>query len=385
MPSISPRLEDKSNLPFILYLTLIVAGLLLVIGLVIYFSSMYLSRSEVDGFYRENRTFNILLSVNHENQNRFLAMAVINPEFKRAGLISFFQNTALNPEGPVLSDQLKKEDTAVIAELLADMLGYEENFYIDMDLDTIIRYVDIIEGFPYFLWSSDKLEQESLPTGEFFLDGVLTREYLASNEMLQSSAAVQLFRHYSFLLNAWENREEKWDFIDDVRVFSGLIEGVRSNMSAGDLYRVSKRFYTESEWKLYFLEVPVSRQQSRYVIDREATALYLKKFKSQISSSKLSPDPPRMDIQNGAGVNNLAKKMRYYLSKKGIQVLEFTNADHNNYKKSILVNTSATPEYAVNVKNALGVDKVFYAINKSMFTDLVLILGSDYKRIQVND
>lgn len=92
-----------------------------------------------------------------------------------------------------------------------------------------------------------------------------------------------------------------------------------------------------------------------------------------------------MDIQNGAGIDNLAKKMRYTLTKKGIQVLEFTNADHSDYKKSILINTSATPHLTKNVSQLLGVDKVYYSVNKSMFTDMVLILGDDYKQIKVKD
>ena len=63
------------------------------------------------------------------------------------------------------------------------------------------------------------------------------------------------------------------------------------------------------------MEVPVQRGKERYVLDK-ATA-YLKKFKEKLNAVGETGEQARMDIQNGAGIDNLAKKMRYTLTKKG--------------------------------------------------------------------
>jgi hypothetical protein len=385
MPSIKPRIEEKSNVPFLLSLLLVAVSIIALISSVIFFSTSFFFKSNVDIFYSDKRPFNALVSVNNGEENKFMAMAVVNPATKRAGLISFFEGSALDRTGPTLAEMFNTEDSANVAELLSEMLGYQENFYLDLQLQDIIKYVDLIEGLPYFLWSMDKLDRESLPVGEFYLDGALAAEYLSAPQIESSSAATKLFRHYSFLLNAWENRLDKWALISNKKIFQKLVENIKSNLNVNDLYLISKNFYTDEEWQLYFLEVPVQRGEERYVLDKEATALYLKKFKEKLNAVGEKSEQARMDIQNGAGIDSLAKKMRYTLTKKGIQVLEFTNADHSDYKSSILINTSATPHLAKNVSKLLGVDKVYYSVNKSMFTDMVLILGDDYKQIKVKD
>jgi hypothetical protein len=385
MSSIKPRIKENSNLPFLSSVFLILLSLASLILAIIYFSTSFFFKSNVDVFYSENRAFNMLLSVNNGDDNKFMAMAVVNPASRRAGLISFFEGTALDSSGPTLAEMFNTEDSANVAELLSEILGYNENFYLDLQLEDIVKYVDLIEGLPYFLWSRDKLEEESLPVGEFYLDGALAVEYLSAPAIESSPTDVKLFRQYSFLLNAWENRLQKWNFISNRKIFKKLVESIKSNLSVNDVYLITRNFYTDENWELYFMEVPVRRGKGRYVLDQEATALYLKKFKEKINSKKPKIEQARMDIQNGAGIDNLAKKMRYTLTKKGIQVLEFTNADHSNYDKSILINTSATPHFAQNVSKLLGVDRVYYSINKSMFTDMVLILGEDYKALKVND
>ena len=68
-------------------------------------------------------------------------------------------------------------------------------------MQIILGYVDIIEEFPYFLWSSVTRTKVFANWG--FLDGVLTRGTVSNEELLQSSAACSVISAtYSFLLNA---------------------------------------------------------------------------------------------------------------------------------------------------------------------------------------
>ena len=112
------------------------------------------------------------------------------------------------------------EDSANVAELLSEALGYQENFYLDLQLEDILKYVDLIEGLPYFLWSIDKLENESLPVGEFYLDGALAAEYLSAPQ-IESVQQQQSCFVRQLLIGTWENRLDKWTLISNRKIFRG--------------------------------------------------------------------------------------------------------------------------------------------------------------------
>ena len=77
--------------------------------------------------------------------------------------------------------------------------------------------------------------------------------------------------------------------------------------------------------------------------------------------------------------------MNKLLSRKGAIVVEFSNADHHNYKNSILLDIGAKPFYALSLAKTLGIKKTYASVNKSTFTDVIFIVGADHQKHDIQN
>ena len=199
------------------------------------------------------------------------------------------------------------------------------------------------------------------------------------------SPAFQLFRHYSLILNLWHHRKTKWEILKNPEILNLALGSVKTNLNAEEILFLGNTIWLEKNWMPLFLETPVKRIKDDFIIDTEATLFYLKSFK-KILSDKTNPYvemPPKMEVKNGTDVPNLARELRNKLSSKGVQVIEFANADHHDYENTILIDTGANPYYLETVARMISTEKAYHSVNKALFTDLVMILGRDYKKLNL--
>ncbi|HRP70047.1 MAG TPA: LytR C-terminal domain-containing protein, partial [Turneriella sp.] len=232
--------------------------------------------------------------------------------------------------------------------------------------------------------SSDVLKDENLPKGEFVLDGSLVARLLNPPEKNEYTPAFKLFRYYSLFLNAWNQRVKLWPLLKNEKIFSLAVKNIETDTSASDLFFLSQHFATHKSWIPILMEVPVRRIKDAFHVDKDATAIYFRTLTKQVTQKEhpFLNDPPKMEVKNGTHVANLARTMRSELSRKGVQVLEFTNADHNDYEKTILLGTSGNAFYLESIARIIGVQKSYAAVNRSLFTDLVLVIGKDYNKLK---
>ncbi|MDH5719590.1 MAG: LCP family protein [Spirochaetia bacterium] len=359
-----------------------------------YFVYLYFSRPNISKYFDNHKPFGILLvlETNKEEQeqlheNLYIGIALVSPGTSRIGLISFFPHTRLRQGDEPLNTRLISEGVDKISSELGAMLKIEIPFYIRIIPDNISKIIDLIEGLNYFLWQPDILENESLPLGEFILEGETAKLLVSAAEQNEYAAALRLFRQYSLLLNLWQNRVEKWDILKNLVIFDIAVNDIETSLNKKELYYIADNFFSQEGWLPLFFEVPLKRNEDSYIVDIEAAALYLKEFRKKITekSDPFSETLPRMEIKNGTSIKSLARKTRIFFSRKGIQILEFSNADHNDYKHSILLNTSANTYYTGSIAKLTGIKKSYYAVNKSLFTDLILIVGEDFKELNLEN
>ncbi len=384
-------IEDqiKANRRKLLLMMFSMSVMLLLFSFAGFFTYKALHKTDMEKQFQEKEPFGILTIVKNEsNESRpisFFSVVTLYPKTERIGFISFYPQTRMEEDEASIEKRLEHSRIQDIAAELSAKLGVPIPYYIAVNFDQIARLIDLIEGVNYFLWEPEIYDDEALPNGEFLLDGSMIQRLLTIPMDNESAPAVELFRHYSLFLNTWQNREEKWKLLNEPKLWQIVLEGVDTNFTQGDIVYIGEKLFSNDRWLPLFLEAAVKRHKDYFVLDHDATALYLKNFRKKLTGQGLiyGDEPPRLEIRNGTNVDNLAKKYRAALNRKGILVVEFSNADHHNYEKSVLLNVGANEYYLHSVANSLGINKVYANINKSLFTDMILILGKDYEKLRI--
>ena len=348
--------------------------------------------SKAERLMRGDSVFGILLiSSDKKTAKRkkvnFISVLMVNPTLARLGFISFMPETKLSKNEKPLQRLVRANEIEQIRNLMSRFLTIEIPFYIQGSTQNIANAIDLVEGLEYFIGGSDALDKDKPIEGEFFLDGSLVSELLDVKEKNEYSSVFQIYKHYSLFLNLWSKREQKWNIIKNQTIFDLMTKDLETNLTMDELYTISKIFLKDPNWLPLFWEVPIKKEKNLFLVNKEAAALYFRDFKEQITKkdSKIFDKPPSLEIRNGTNIPNLAKRIRGSLSKKGFRVLEFTNADSHDYKHTILLDINAKPFYLQSVANTLKIKKYYFAINRTLFTDLVLILGQDYSRIPAEE
>ncbi len=335
---------------------------------------------------RNKKPFGILLigesnsSVNFRNVT-FICVAIINPKLSRVGFISFLPKIKINANAPSMEELIITNNGFLkIKKIISKIISFDIPFSINFKVSDISRAIDLLEGLPYFLSQSDILEGEQLPVDNFFLDGSMVNTLLNIQTNAEHSVAFQVDRYYSLLLNLWSIRKKKWKILKEKIIFDQAISNLTSNLSNKELYSVAKLFLSNNYWLPLLFEMPLRKEKDIYLLNKEAAAIHFRDFQTMLTQEKNSifEKPPNIEVRNGTNVPNLAKKVGVLLNRKGLRVLEFTNANHHNHKETILLDVSGKYFYLESVAKSLKIKKFYHAINKTQFTDLVLILGEDF-------
>lgn len=373
----------------ILNITLFLLIIIIIAGFIGYQIFHFVNRTDAEKMLRQQQPFAILLvgelpdKENNKSDPFFISLASIHPATSRVGFISFFPDMRLTDDEAPLNERIAYTDINEVISDLSNILSLDIPYYLRFEPEDVSRLIDLIEGIPYFLRESDLIKGELLPRGEFVLDGSLVEPLILPETDSEFAPALKLFRQYSLMLNMWRVKQKKWQILSDPEIFSAAAE-IDSNLSEAELYQFGDDFLSHDKWLPLFTEIPVKREKDKFIMDAEATALYLKSFKRKLSQ-KENPFlelPPKMEVKNGTRVANLAKSMRSRLTRKGIQVLEFANAARHDYKQTILLDRSARVHYLDTVARILGIEKYYHSVNRAQFTDLVLILGDNYRELK---
>ncbi|MBN2565662.1 MAG: LytR C-terminal domain-containing protein [Candidatus Eisenbacteria bacterium] len=84
-------------------------------------------------------------------------------------------------------------------------------------------------------------------------------------------------------------------------------------------------------------------------------------------------------VLNGCGVEGLGLRTTRFLRDKGIDVVDFENADSFDYEESIVVDRSGDMGAALEIARLLRIPNVIQQIPDNPLVDVVIIVGADYE------
>jgi len=376
-------LQKKSKLKFIASLLLIILILFFII------SEVYqlINRSQIENLFSSSEPFGVLVISNKQTdkikETGFIGVAIIYPKTSRIGIVSLLPQVKLQASLPPLQELIRKEKYSNIVSSLSKMLNIDIPAYISIPLKSIEKAVDMIEGLPWFNYQPFSLLNEKLPAGEQLLDGSKIKSLLYPKQNKSIVQVVQSYRFFSLFLNYWSKREIFSKRIEDKKTFNIITNEIKANFDFSGLANIISNLSSDKNWLPIFMELPIKKIKDIMLPHPDAANLYLKSFKKKLESKNnpFGKSLPKIEIKNGTTIAGLAKKFRRKLNKKGLQVLEFSNADHKNYEKSILIDCNSNVFYLNRVAKILKIKKKYHLVNRALFTDLILILGKDYKTL----
>lgn len=354
-----------------------------------YYGYHYFHKTPVEKYFTEKKPFGVLFLVQNpekkESSVTFVTVMTFFPATNRIGFFSFYPQTAFSEQEASVGRRLKNSRIEEVSKEISGIIDIPVPYYVKSNFERISRLVDLGEGVDYFSWEPLLIKGEQLPSGEFFLDGSMVPRLLSAPLKNESAPAIELFRHYTLFLNLWAQRIQKWKSLGNSAVLPLVYGEFETNLSIAEFGFLGQKIATDESWNPLFMEVPVKRRGDTFVMDADATALYLKNFKKKLTLAELpfADVSPRIEIRNGTRVNNLAKRYRRDFQRKGIVVVEFSNADRHDYEKSILLDISGNRYFFQRVMQSIGIQKAYSAIDKSLFTDMILILGKDYEKLKI--
>lgn len=326
----------------------------------------------------------VVASTADDKQVEVISVTKLFPATQRIGVISFYPLIHLRDDEPSLKEIYRNKGLSGLSTAVSEFLGERLALQVKTRNDTLAQLVDILGGLDYFIPAADVLKDENLPKGQFILDGSLVSRLLSPPEKNEYTPAFKLFRYYSLFLNAWNQRAKLWPLLKGEKVFALAVRSVETNMTAHDLYVLAQNLSTHKSWLPILLEVPVRRVKDKFFVDKDSAALYFRNLTKQLTQNDhpFMNEPPKMEVKNGTHIANLARTARAELSRKGVQILEFTNADNNDYDETVLLGTSGNAFYLESIARILGVRRSYAAVNRALFTDLVLVMGKDYNKLK---
>ncbi|WP_294430787.1 LCP family protein [uncultured Treponema sp.] len=363
--------------------------------------SLSLRVNTVDETLKSDRVIKTLVVMEDKNRVLFTDVFIYYPVSQRGALINILENTgaifsSLGRVDSIDSVYLEKGIDAYKEEI-EKLVGQSIPSYIVLNLSKFGELTDMLGGMKIFIPSpvdakNDEGERWLLPSGVVSLDGDKIRSYL-NYERRDEPEEDLIERRQNVLLAFFAALVRNERMILDKKSFNSLVRKMDSNLDYKELHRLLSLISKVDSEHL----VPQTITGSRRVVDGK-TLLFpyydgqlIKDVFKQVSNSLISLDNANvnrtyvLEIQNGTTVQGLARNTMALLQSAGYDILGTSNADSNDYEKTVIINHIGNAEIAkslgdfIRCKNIIEESVSSDADSTSASNvDFTIILGKDF-------
>jgi len=330
-------------------LALIVVLLVTGVSLAVY----TLRSNPVEDILSSSRVINTLFVIEDEKKPLSTYVLMYYPATKRAAVFDIPGELGLLITRINRVDRIDRvyepNRPGVFEEEVEKLLGIEINFHIIITKENLKSMVDLLEGVKIFIPSSVSYREDSLlilfPSGMTVLDGDKASVY-ATYSLADEDREMEVFRRQRFflgLLDSWILMNEKMKNPQTAKLYfsffkTGLnrrtflrlfdefvsIDTGRTNIQSvgGNLREVSGQRLIIPLWDGNLVKEVV--RQTLGTLTRE-------------TEDHLSERTSTVEVLNGTALNGLAGRTAEMLRSFGYDVIAISNADRNDYDKTVIV------------------------------------------------
>jgi len=99
------------------------------------------------------------------------------------------------------------------------------------------------------------------------------------------------------------------------------------------------------------------------------------------SPTQWTPHTGQIQILNGCGLTGVAEDMRSFLSKHGFDIVEFGNAPHWSYPRTLVLARTTNTRVAQDLGKILGTDQVMTLLDSTQMVEATIIIGKDFYQL----
>ncbi len=326
-----------------------------------------------------------------------LMLGIYNPSSHRIGIISLPRDlrvevfTKLGATPEKINIIYSKYGRSKLIKVIEKLTSININFYAIATLSDVTKIVDLLGGVELYVDKPMRYIDKSgdlyidIPRGIIKLDGLKTLEFIRYRNDERGDMG-RIDRQYEFLLNLVRKAILQKNILTNLKMMKLLFKFVDTNMNFNDLINLIRSASGMDFKNIDFIKIPgkfVEIMNVKYIQpDKKQIDYLLKRFIQRLNSLKTDYLPSEIKVQvlNGSGKSGVAKKIRDKLVRNGYNVVEFGNADSQNYKETIILDRVGNMKKAMNVGSLLKCNLIFPKINKFIMIDVTVIVGKDYKK-----
>ena len=342
-----------------------------------------LNRNAVEILYSEKKLINVLIAGTNSaraNKFNFFAIAAINPANKHVGItyLPSAYRVELSDSGDEF-DKLSNIDFSnyeLIRRSLLKNLKLNVPFYVAINPNDVSRFTDLIGGVDLFVLDQYSDSSITVP-GKYYFDGNKILQYI--NNVEHNSIYIKYDRIQDIVMTLFSNKK-KYSKLLSLKHISKLASGIRSNMYIQEMFSLAGILED-----VEFIEstiVPGGFKDKFYVVDDIAYQLYENDFLRRIVLGQGGEDPIRVKIINATSQSGLARRMRNYLNRDMVNVLEFSSSPYGQFEKSTLIGKTGDNRSARRLSEITGITIIYYVTDNTQRNNVMVIIGNDISSIQ---
>lgn len=391
--------DIKFHLSFELTIGILIFLLVVLLYLYFYYyffggkSKSYISRGKVISF--------LFLGLDNDKtapRTDAILIGVYNTSSKRIGVIAIprdlivYVHSELGKKGEKINTIYPKYGKRRMIDEIENLLGIKIQYYGIINIDNFIKIVDLLGGVEVFvekpMYYIDKSAglYINISKGIVKCDGLKAMKYIRYRSDERGDLK-RIERFIEFGLSLLNSRGSIKNFITDVKILKLILKFLDTNINVSDAVNLIRSF-SEADYK----NIEILRIGGRFIeesntsfIEADETKIKenVKNFLKELAIKRgdYTPDQIKVQVLNGSGKSGIAKLVRDKLIRNGFNVVEFGNADSDNYQNTIILDRTGKISKSLKVASILNCKNVYIKINPFIMVDVTVIIGRDYNSI----
>ena len=277
-------------------------------------------------------------------------------------------------------------------------------FTLEIDLENFSHLTDLLGGLRLFIPSPVDIKTEDdyylLPSGAVTLDGDKIKTYIKYREPEETENDIQE-RMQNIVLGFLNAINQQRELVLGDRTFDYFNKLMKVNMDKDGLKRLLSEISNIDSERLApqtitgsVREVDGKKLLFPYYDGQLIKDACKQSMSALVASTSMVYDRTYvLEIQNGTTVQGLAKNTSALLQSIGYDVLTTTNADSNDYEKTIIIDHINNPQVASSLGDFIMCDNIVVdevqsedaSLDANLLVDFTIILGKDFDGRYVRD
>ncbi|MBN1897137.1 MAG: LCP family protein [Spirochaetes bacterium] len=393
--------KEKKDTRTSFVITMGILIILLIVLIYIYVHYYFLGGRAKSYISRGKPVACLFLGLDDSEKNKkadTIIIGIYNPPTKRMGIIFIPRDLRLKVPTNL---GIKQEKASVIltryglkkmVKVIEDFLHMDIPYHATMDIEGLIKIIDLLGSVEIFVDKPMKYIDQAaglyidIPRGIMKVDGLQVMKFIRFRDDERGDIG-RIDRQFELMINVIQKGILGKNILTDIKFIKLILRYIDTNINFRDLISLL-RDTSEADFKNIemiripgkFIKVygvdyiePDEQKTKKIVIDFFKT---LNKLKGQCIPSEI-----KVQVLNGSGKSGVARSARDKLVRNGFNVVEFGNADSQNYQNTIILDRSGNIQKSQAVSRILQCDKIYPKINYFILVDVTVIVGKDYKNI----